>query len=904
MDTIIDADDDNQPQDTSYEHFLSLIGRKENTNTPGRRDGDDRPPPQSRSSDKLDDHDLTSNNKIDDAPSQNEENGRLERDESRGKRKRETPRMQQLKALQLQLTQVIRNEAGTVDVQEERSSSTTSEVNVLLPPLSFNTISAADHLRGHNISNNGSNILPQQPAEPRSLSNQLMSSFGFNKSNKNNKYLPTYSFLEKDDHDDKSSLPKTSWWHYVFVFSCISFIACVVTLWAPYPKGARMTSEQVAEIGLSDGCQDGLETCICPRATICADNVTSMVLLTISRCLAWFDYPLYMILFFSKCHNLNNYLQNTMLRIFINFSDYHHVHRFFGIWVGVESFLHSLFHIIRWALRNDDIQYLWTSQTGKTGLVTLCCSPLVILPMAAPYLKTKMRFEWRKGLHYLSCVWVLSLMFHAPQRIFWMLGVPFFIYVADMLIGALHKTHLLESAHFERLSESFCLITFENPPGFGKFNAAYVYLVLPWISKVQYHAFTVFPSLNKSNHSSICIHGCGDWTKALMKEVTTPAHKPAYVVGPYTSPFSSPAMDCENLIAVASGIGVTPAISLVKRYSQETLRRVNLIWICRDPGLIEHFITNIASFGQYGFTLIYYTGKGRDIVLNEDLTPNVFLFKGRPNLHQTLSGIIYSIISGDGLPEELCSNQKLISKATPDMRAKLLLEKALSIYSYNQLFQYAVEASSDDLVGGDEKDELIPKPSRSSRRISSTNLRKAVRTTNINLRKSGSFRADIGGSDDDESDLEYADLGGAQTILKQILGGDYMFVEDVVTENFDRFAVKNNKLDSEGFVQLLHSLFDGAIAMDESVQAVKQSLEKLTSTKNAFDTGGRLKKRATLLIGGEACIRQVLQGKGDNKYSTKYWSILYCGGSTPVVNQLKEYEKEFGIGLSIEKFDW
>lgn len=88
-----------------------------------------------------------------------------------------------------------------------------------------------------------------------------------------------------------------------------------------------------------------------------------------------------------------------------------------------------------------------------------------------------------------------------------------------------------------------------------------------------------------------------------------------------------------------------------------------------------------------------------------------------------------------------------------------------------------------------------------------------------------------------------------------------MFVEDVVTENFDRFAVKNNKLDSEGFVQLLHSLFDGAIAMDESVQAVKQSLEKLTSTKNAFDTGVRLKKRATLLNGGKLVLDKCSKGK-------------------------------------------
>jgi len=112
-----------------------------------------------------------------------------------------------------------------------------------------------------------------------------------------------------------------------------------------------------------------------------------------------------------------------------------------------------------------------------------------------------------------------------------------------------------------------------------------------------------------------------------MNEITTPAHRIAYVVGPFLSPFSSPgehgcydfgfyyvrsilmwemystllsycsypAMDSPNLIAVASGIGVTPAISLVQKYSQETLRRVNLVWICRDPGLIEHFITNIGE---------------------------------------------------------------------------------------------------------------------------------------------------------------------------------------------------------------------------------------------------------------------------------------------------------------------
>ena len=38
-----------------------------------------------------------------------------------------------------------------------------------------------------------------------------------------------------------------------------------------------------------------------------------------------------------------------------------------------------------------------------------------------------------------------------------------------------------------------------------------------------------------------------------MGAISTPTHKPAFIIGPYLSPFSSPSMDSENLVAVASG---------------------------------------------------------------------------------------------------------------------------------------------------------------------------------------------------------------------------------------------------------------------------------------------------------------------------------------------------------------
>jgi hypothetical protein len=171
--------------------------------------------------------------------------------------------------------------------------------------------------------------------------------------------LPNYDFLKKED-DAKQSYggsirPATKWWHGVFIFSLISMLASIITLWAPYPIGARMPSATIATMPFSNGCI-GLQSCICPRETICADDVLSMIFLTIARSTAWFNYPLYMLLFLSKANNLNDFLQKTALRCWINFSDFHRVHTLFGIVVGLESTCHSFFHLLRWARRKNDIQ--------------------------------------------------------------------------------------------------------------------------------------------------------------------------------------------------------------------------------------------------------------------------------------------------------------------------------------------------------------------------------------------------------------------------------------------------------------------------------------------------------------------------------------------------------------------
>jgi hypothetical protein len=74
--------------------------------------------------------------------------------------------------------------------------------------------------------------------------------------------------------------------------------------------------------------------------------------------------------------------------------------------------------------------------------------------MVVPALKTNVQFEVRKGLHYLAVVWAITLVWHAPSRIYYLIGIPALIYAADYFCGFFIRNALIENAHFERIGET------------------------------------------------------------------------------------------------------------------------------------------------------------------------------------------------------------------------------------------------------------------------------------------------------------------------------------------------------------------------------------------------------------------------------------------------------------------
>eukprot|EP00986_Skeletonema_menzelii_P013484 scaffold7896_cov66-Skeletonema_menzelii.AAC.1 len=97
----------------------------------------------------------------------------------------------------------------------------------------------------------------------------------------------------------------------------------------------------------------------------------------------------------------------------------------------------------------------------------------------------------------------------------------------DFLFGYFARNSLIENAFFERYGERGVALHFKNPDNWEKEpKTSYVYVMCPWISKYQWHAFTIFPELSKENRTMLCIESYGDWTKELHRKIKVPCIRP------------------------------------------------------------------------------------------------------------------------------------------------------------------------------------------------------------------------------------------------------------------------------------------------------------------------------------------------------------------------------------------
>lgn len=696
-------------------------------------------------------------------------------------------------------------------------------------------------------------------------------------------------------------------------FTRLTILVCIVCLiwnldvFTPVPYG-MLDSECP--------CQ-GISHCVCIRSTICAFNIGEIILLLIARLSAFGMYPLLMLIFLTKCNNIRAFLNNSFLAELFPFYDVHNFHTRFGRWIFILSLIHTVAHVIRWSLQEDKISLLVDHVTGWTGLITFSLLFVIVLPMQWEWLKSKMRFEVRKGLHCLSIVWGLVLMFHSPKgNILIIVGIAVCLYILDSIYGLFARTYHIQSSMFCRL-ETAVQLTFKKPPGFDLSDVGYIYICIPWISLFEWHAFSVYPHLSKPDYACVCIAISGDWTAKLHQELVCPSVRPCWVYGPFPSPFGLASLS-DDVICVASGIGITPAICVLHKYAET--RRLNLVWICRDPSMVEFFL-ELINFDTDAYSLIYYTGS-RPLVLPDTLPSMVFIFQGRPDLEKVLLAIM-----GEGKEEKL----QLIERAT-EMTKRSSSAVALSTLSGHEFTSSHLRPLRPSVFHAIRQSAVDIKLTLKNRPCY-----KIIKMLDTYTPEELFFDAISRNLDQILSRQNLLSFQGLEVTLVTHLGN--LFPREEVQILFDSTdADRSGNIDFLEFKVLLKMLRAFALEENDKVAEISNVsvVHDIIETNQAQLTLNRIDQLCELPTKDAAQpdleaaprlsdIGSVERNSRSLQVMKKDWEIvsqkhmdpsfaggcsfhefpvLYCGGSAPVVADLKVITQKYSIPFWCEKFDW
>ncbi len=391
----------------------------------------------------------------------------------------------------------------------------------------------------------------------------------------------------------------------------------------------------------------------------------------------------------------------------------------------------------------------------------------------------------------------------------------------------------------------------------------------------------------------LCIGASGDWTRQLHEMIKVPSYKSLYVLGPYLSEFSDKAVTTSNAIAVASGIGITPTLSLMLNYAGK--KRINIIWMCRDAGLVEYILhkVDIEAITKNSYAFIYYTGK-RELALPKNLPLNLFIINSRPDLEESITGIVTSIHSGEDLPEELYEAQLEVANIPFQKRMQVALSRVLEIYGADEMFEYAVKETQKEMY----------KTSKAESEMNDDDLEAAPVKLIGRRRSSRHRRHSILATPEDSVSLK-----GLDAMISEFCGGigEYSGAElEEIFNQIDRY--RTGFIDREDYDAFLGIMTKKGNERRDSMEKLSVSMERILKkslhTKSVRNVNVPLDRFQLLQKQNTMRLLTTMIDESDNKDAFRDWSIFYCGGSIAIKKNLKEIAQKYGLSFAVEKFDW
>ena len=122
---------------------------------------------------------------------------------------------------------------------------------------------------------------------------------------------------------------------------------------------------------------------------------------------------------------------------------------------------------------------------------------------------------------------------------------------------------------------------------------AYVYLCLPWLSRTQWHAFSLYQSDRLPDHSSMCVAKCSMWINVqCIRCVSPPMHH-----------FAGSEIGRLHYTQRSVSLQVAQAGSVGRFRLHLVVPPSTTIWWSQHPALVRHLPLRLQSRMRFHFTL-------------------------------------------------------------------------------------------------------------------------------------------------------------------------------------------------------------------------------------------------------------------------------------------------------------
>lgn len=173
-----------------------------------------------------------------------------------------------------------------------------------------------------------------------------------------------------------------------------------------------------------------------------------------------------------------------------------------------------------------------------------------------------------------------------------------FVYIIERLVRELRPLSLIRNVSYH--SGDIFKIQFDKKINYKP--GQYILLKCDAVSSNEWHPFTISSS-PLDPYLEVTIRCLGDWTYKFREYLINNKQNLPFIQ--YDGNFGSPIdtiTNYDSVILVASGIGITPYISMIKYIIQsqksDVVKKIDLIWINRDKDYFDWFNDELKYFDE------------------------------------------------------------------------------------------------------------------------------------------------------------------------------------------------------------------------------------------------------------------------------------------------------------------